>query len=81
MTHSYSFLQKHFNTDRPYRKEAYGGKHYTLRADQVLLRKGKPKRKPMTDEQRAELRRRLRIDVKRPMGLETEQHHPTNQGE
>jgi len=62
------------------KEEAHGGKHYMLRAEQVLLRRGKPKRKPMTDEQRAELRRRLRIDVERPMGLETSQHKPKNQG-
>lgn len=43
------------------REDKYGpGKHYTLRADQVLLRRGKPKRQPLTEEQGRELSKRLR---------------------
>lgn len=34
-----------------------GGREYTLRADQVLLRKGKAKRGPLSDAQRAALQR------------------------
>lgn len=40
---------------KPVREESHGGKHYTLRADQLLLRKVKPKRGPLTKVQRTAL--------------------------
>lgn len=49
------------------RENLFGGKEYTLRADQVLLRKGKRKQiSKMTEEQRAKASERMKeINSKR----------------
>lgn len=52
------------------RGDSFGGKHYTLRADQILIRKGK---RALSEDTRVQLAERLRALRPTPSTTETEQ--------